>query len=75
MAKAVKYEQTGYYSFALPDEHGVPRQTILISPADAPGVNGPTSLTGPVSLPEKTVDTGELGGDGEVSGTTVLPTP
>lgn len=75
VAKAVKDEQTGYYGYALPDEDGVPRQTILISPADAPGVNGPTTLTGPVPLPEKVVNTGDFEGDGEVPGTTVLPTP
>lgn len=75
VAKAVKDEQTGYYSYALPDEYGVPRQTILISPADAPGVNGPTTLTGPVPLPEKIVNTGDFDGNGEAPVNDVLPTP
>jgi S-type Pyocin. len=75
VAKAVKDEQTGYYSYALPDIPGVPRQTILISPADAPGVNGPTALTGPVALPELVVSTGDYDGDGTVPTNDVLPTP
>ncbi|MEP8890710.1 S-type pyocin domain-containing protein [Enterobacter roggenkampii] len=75
VAKAEKDEQTGYYSYALPDKYGIPRQTILISPADAPGVNGPTTLTGPVPLPEKVVNTGDFEGDGETPDTTILPTP
>lgn len=75
VGKALKDEQTGYYSYALPDIPGVPRQTILISPADAPGVNGPTTLTGPAPLPEVVVDTGDYDGEGDVPGTTVLPTP
>ena len=75
VGKAVKDEQTGYYSYALPDIPGVPRQTILISPADAPGVNAPTTLTGPVPLPEVVVDTGDYDGDGEVPANNVLPSP
>lgn len=75
VAKAVKDEPTGYYSYALPDEYGVPRQTVLISPADAPGVNGPSSLTGPVPLPEKIVNTGDFDGNGEAPVNDVLSTP
>jgi hypothetical protein len=38
---------------------GVPGQTILVSPSDAPGVNGPLGLTGPVPLPERIIHTGD----------------
>lgn len=75
VAKAVLDEQTGYYSYALPEEVGVPRQSILVSPADAPGVNGPTTLTGPVPLPEAVVDTGDFDGEGDVPANSTLPTP
>lgn len=49
---------TGYYGFTTPEEAGVPSRTILTSPADAPGAEGPTILTGPVPLPEVVVHTG-----------------
>lgn len=49
---------TGYWSYALPAMAGVPGQTILVSPSDAPGINGPLGLAGPVPLPEFIVHTG-----------------
>lgn len=49
---------TGYWGYTLPAMQGVPGQTILVSPSDAPGVNGPLGLTGPVPLPENVVHTG-----------------
>ncbi|MGP6611745.1 S-type pyocin domain-containing protein [Klebsiella pneumoniae] len=49
---------TGYYGFTTPEEAGVPSRTILTSPADAPGAEGPTILTGPVPLPEVVAHTG-----------------
>jgi len=50
---------TGYWGYTLPMLPGVPGQTILVSPADAPGVNGPLGLTGPVPLPERIIHTGD----------------
>lgn|GEM_PF-3751112 len=75
VVKAIKDEQTGYYSYTLPDEYGIPRQSILISPADAPGVNGPTSLSGPVPLPENIITTGDYDGEREFLTDSVLPNP
>ncbi|MGC6388361.1 S-type pyocin domain-containing protein [Ewingella sp. S1.OA.A_B6] len=49
---------TGYWGYTLPAIAGVPSQTILVSPADAPGVNSPLTLNGPVPLPETVVNTG-----------------
>lgn len=43
---------TGYYGFTTPEEADAPSRTILTSPADAPGAEGPTILTGPVPVPE-----------------------
>lgn len=49
---------TGYYGSITPEEAGVPSRTILTSPADAPGAEGPTILIGPVPLPEVVAHTG-----------------
>ena len=64
---------TGYWSYALPAMAGVPGQTILVSPSDAPGINGPLGLAGPVPLPEFIVHTG--GEDSAPQGVTVTTTP
>jgi hypothetical protein len=64
---------TGYWSYALPAMQGVPGQTILVSPSDAPGVNGPLGLTGPVPLPENVVHTGDQ--NWAPQGVTVTVTP
>lgn len=58
VVRGVLDAETGYWSYALPAMQGVPGQTILVSPSDAPGVNGPLGLTGPVPLPENIVHTG-----------------
>lgn len=59
VVRAVLDTQTGYWGYTLPMMPGVPPQTILVSPADAPGVNGPLGLTGPVPLPEHILHTGD----------------
>lgn len=59
VVRAVLDTQTGYWGYTLPMLPGVPPQTILVSPADAPGVNGPLGLTGPVPLPEHILHTGD----------------
>lgn len=64
---------TGYWSYALPAMAGVPGQTILVSPSDAPGINGPLGLAGPVPLPEHIVHTGSQ--DSAPQGVTVTTTP
>lgn len=58
VVRAVLDKETGYWGYTLPAMPGVPAQTILVSPADAPGVNGPLGLSGPVPLPEEIVHTG-----------------
>lgn len=58
VVRAVKNSKTGYWSYTLPTMAGVPAQTILVSPADAPGVNTPLTMSGPVPLPENIVHTG-----------------
>lgn len=64
---------TGYWSYTLPAMQGGPGQTILVSPSDAPGVNGPLGLTGPVPLPENVVHTGDQ--NWAPQGVTVTVTP
>ncbi len=59
VVRAVLDIETGYWGYALPTMPGVPAQTILVSPSDAPGVNGSLTLTGPVPLPEKIMHTGD----------------
>ncbi|MGU3412437.1 S-type pyocin domain-containing protein [Enterobacteriaceae bacterium C34A] len=71
--RAVLDKDTGYWGFTLPAMQGVPGQTILVSPSDAPGTNGPLGLTGPVPLPEKIVHTG--GQDAAPQGVTATTTP
>jgi len=58
VVRGVLDADTGYWSYKLPAMQGVPDQTILVSPSDAPGVNGPLGITGPVPLPENIVHTG-----------------
>lgn len=58
VVRAVKDSKTGYWGYTLPAMAGLPSQTILVSPADAPGVNSPLTLRGPVPLPETIVHTG-----------------
>ncbi|WP_072016895.1 S-type pyocin domain-containing protein [Erwinia oleae] len=55
---AVKDTVTGYWGYTPPAIAGAPSQIILVSPADAPGVEGPPILTGPLPLPEQIVHTG-----------------
>lgn len=73
VVRAVLDKETGYWGYTLPAMPGVPAQTILVSPSDAPGVNGPLGLTGPVPLPETIVNTG--GQVGVPAGVTVTITP
>ena len=49
---------TGYWGYTLSAISGESPQTILVSPADAPGLNGPQELAGPVPLPERIMHTG-----------------
>jgi hypothetical protein len=58
VVRGVLDPETGYWGYTLPAMQGVPGQTILVSPSDAPGVNGPLGLAGPVPLPERIVHTG-----------------
>jgi len=73
VVRGVLDAETGYWGYTLPVMQGVPGQTILVSPSDAPGVNGPLGLTGPVPLPEKIVHTG--GQDSAPQGVTATTTP
>lgn len=59
VARAVLDKETGYWGYTLPAVAGVPAQTILVSPADAPGANGTLTLSGPVPLPERILHTGD----------------
>ncbi|WP_051937152.1 cell envelope integrity protein TolA [Erwinia sp. 9145] len=58
VVRAIQDDITGYWGYKLPAVADVPEQTILVSPADAPGVDGSTILTGPLPLPEQIVHTG-----------------
>lgn len=58
VVRAILDKETGYWGYTMPAIPGVQAQTILVSPADAPGVNGPLGLTGPVPIPEEVVHTG-----------------
>ncbi|RAU45333.1 klebicin B [Pseudocitrobacter sp. RIT415] len=73
VVRAVVDKSTGYYSYALPAMPGAPAQTILISPANAPGVNGQLVLEGPVPLPEVILHTGDQSSAPETLKTTVSP--
>ena len=57
--RAVLDQATGYWGCALPAMAGVPGQSILVSPSDAPGMDAPLGLGGPVPLPEHIVHTGD----------------
>ncbi len=59
VVRATLDSETGYYGYTLPALAGVPAQTILVSPSDAPGVQGQLTLTGPVPLPERILNTGD----------------
>ncbi|MFX2907137.1 nuclease bacteriocin klebicin B, partial [Klebsiella pneumoniae] len=58
VVRAALDKATGYWGYTLPAIQDVPGQTILVSPSDAPGVNGPLGLAGPVPLPETIIHTG-----------------
>lgn len=58
VVRATLDKATGYWGYTLPAIQGVPGQTILVSPSDAPGVNAPLGLAGPVPLPETIIHTG-----------------
>ena len=73
VVRAVPDKETGYWGYTLPSMPGVPAQTILVSPADAPGVNGPLGLSGPVPLPEEIVHTGGQNVVSQGITTTTLP--
>lgn len=73
VVRAVPDKETGYSQYTLPSMPGVPAQTILVSPADAPGVNGPLGLSGPVPLPEEIVHTGGQNVVSQGITTTTLP--
>lgn len=72
VVRAALDQATGYWGYALPVVAGAPGQTILISPADAPGVGGPLGLTGPVPVPEYVLHTGnqDVGYEGVTTTTT-----
>lgn len=59
VVRAVLDEETGYWGYSTPATQSEPSKTILVSPSDAPGVNGPLGLTGPIPLPEKFLHTGD----------------
>lgn len=73
VVRAVFDKESGYWGYSLSAIAGVPSQTILVSPANAPGTNGPIGLTGPVPLPERIVDTGSL--DSIPQGISVIVSP
>ncbi|WP_343529368.1 colicin-like bacteriocin tRNase domain-containing protein [Yokenella regensburgei] len=73
VVRGVLDEDTGYWGFTLPMMPGLPGQSILVSPSDAPGVNGPLGLTGPVPLPETFVHTGDPDFAPQGVATTVTP--
>lgn len=73
VVRAVLDKPTGYWGYTLPAMPGVPAQTILVSPANAPGSNGPLGLSGPVPLPEKFLHTGDQ--DIAPGGVTTTTTP
>ncbi|MCW9529395.1 S-type pyocin domain-containing protein [Klebsiella grimontii] len=73
VARAVLDKETGYWGYTLPAVAGVPAQTILVSPADAPGANGPLTLSGPVPLPERILHTGDQISAPQAKDKTVTP--
>ncbi len=73
VVRAVPDQATGYWGYTLPAVAGAPGQTILISPSDAPGVNGQLGLSGPVPLPENILHTGDQ--DIAPADTVVITTP
>lgn len=56
--RAVRDTVTGYWGYTLPAMPGVPGQSILVSPADAPGAGGPSTLARPVLITEEFSQTG-----------------
>ncbi|MCL6746885.1 S-type pyocin domain-containing protein [Kosakonia sp. R1.Fl] len=75
VVRAILDKETGYWGYTLPAMPDVPSQTILVSPVDAPGVNGPLGLTGPVPLPETIVHTGDHAEVPPGDTVTVAPVP
>lgn len=75
VVRAILDKETGYWGYTLPAMPGVPSQTILVSPVDAPGVNSPLGLTGPVPLPETIVHTGDHAEVPPGDTVTVAPVP
>ncbi len=73
VVRAILDKETGYWGYTLPAMPGVPGQTILVSPSDAPGINGTLGLTGPVPLPENIVHTGSQ--DVAPAGSMIITTP
>lgn len=59
VVRALLDKDTGYWGYKLPAMADIPGQTILVSPSDAPGANGPLTLSGPVPLPERILHTGD----------------
>ncbi|MDM7115290.1 S-type pyocin domain-containing protein, partial [Klebsiella pneumoniae] len=62
-----------YWGYTLPAVADVPAQTIFVSPADAPGANGPLTLSGPVPLPERSLHTGDQISAPQATDKTVTP--
>jgi len=58
VVRGILDKETGFWGYSIPAMPGVPAQTILVSPADAPGAKAPLGLTGPVPVPETIVHTG-----------------
>lgn len=73
VARAVLDKETGYWGYTLPAVADVPAQTIFVSPADAPGANGPLTLSGPVPLPERILHTGDQISAPQATDKTVTP--
>jgi len=71
--RAVLDKATGYWGYTLPAMPGAPAQTILVSPANAPGSNSPLGLEGPIPLTETLVHTGDQ--DIAPGGVTATVTP
>lgn len=67
--------QSDYYQFTLPADIAAGQPQILVSPANAPGVNGPIVLDGPAPLPSAFIHTGGNIISLPALSATVLPLP
>lgn len=67
--------QSDYYQFTLPADMAAGRPQILVSPANAPGANGPIVLDGPAPLPSAFIHTGGNIISLPALSATVLPLP